>query len=539
MGGIGASRVPEADGSARCPGAWETLAHVGLIIAVCGGFDALFLHHGIGWLFDEGWPLYAAMQLHQGGTLYGDVFFLFPPGHVLPAWIAYALDPPGVVLARGFYALFDIALCVAIYGLGRQLMAAPFALWAALALALAAPRSHLLHLLFGYRYLVFSVLALLAASQRWRGRGPHWMGIAGVCCGLALVFRLTPAFAVSCGIGTAVLLSSSWRDALRDLALYGAGIAIVVLPVAGWLAAGAGLEAAWSQAVSRILPLQAAQSLPIPELHWLPTHWSRADITEWFVAAQFVLYPALFVAYAAGLVANRLRTGRDFAHPLLLAVVVWGAVYALRAIGRSDEHHLVTALPPALLLLAHALGLPFGGRAAPPRYAAWCSSALLLAVWIGLQGSDLFLDRRVRGIHPLGSLAGHVSVPNARHARRIDASVERIRRLSQPDELILDLSHAPLMYVLTDRRGPGYGDVVTPGVFADPDDEQAFVERLERNPPVLVLWPRVPFDGLRERSLDAHAPRLAEWVRANYRPTMSGEYREILLRRSHGVGGGQ
>ena len=36
------------------------------------------------------------MRLHDGGTLYDDVFFVFPPGHLLSAWIAYALDPPGV-----------------------------------------------------------------------------------------------------------------------------------------------------------------------------------------------------------------------------------------------------------------------------------------------------------------------------------------------------------------------------------------------------------------------------------------------------------
>ena len=65
---------------------------------------------------------------------------------------------------------------------------------------------------------------------RWRGAAPHWMGIAGACCGLALVFRLTPAFAVSCGIAVAALVASPWRSALRDLAVYALGIAIVALP---------------------------------------------------------------------------------------------------------------------------------------------------------------------------------------------------------------------------------------------------------------------------------------------------------------------
>jgi len=531
LGGIGAARVPEADGSARPSSAREILAQASLVAAVCAGFDALFIHHGIGWLFDEGWPLYAAMQLHAGGTLYDDVFFLFPPGHLLPAWLAYAWDPPGVVVARSLYALFDVALCLSLYALGRRLMTPAFASWAALALAVAAPRSHLLHLLFGYRYLVFSVLALLAASLRWSGRGRHWMGIAGLCCGLALVFRLTPAFAVGCGIVAAVLLSSPWRSALRDLGAYATGLAIGVLPVAAWLSAGAGLGAAWSQMVVRILPLQSAQSLPVPELHWLPASAGRGDIEAWFLGAQFALYPALFAGYAFALLRARLRDGRDFGQPLLLAVVVWGAVYALRVLGRSDEHHLASALPPALLLLAHALERLCASVGLAGRRSTWAAAGLLLAVWVGLQGSDRYLDRRLRGVHPLAALDGAVSVPSRREARRIDASVARIRRLSRPDDVILDLSHAPLMHVLTGRRGPGYADVVTPGVFADPEDERRFLERLDRDPPLLVLWPRRPFDGRADRSLDVHAPRLARWVREHYYRTPAGEFHEILLRR--------
>jgi hypothetical protein len=407
-------------------------------------------------------------------------------------------------------------------------MSPPFALLAALALAVAAPSSHLLHLLFGYRYLVWSVLALLAASRRWRGGGRHWMGIAGACCGLALVFRLTPAFAVSCGIAVAALARAEWRSAWRDLCAYAAGVAAVALPVAAWLAGGAGLAAAWDQMVLRILPLQSAQSLPVPELRWLPASARREDVEAWFVGVQFLLYPALYLGYALRLLRARWRDGPGFGQPLLLALVVFGAVYGLRVLGRSDEHHLASALPPALLLLAHALERLF--RHGPlARLPAWAAVALLLSLWVGLQGSDRYLDERLRGVHPLRSLDGEVRIRSRRLAQRVDASVARIQRLSRPGDVVLDLSHAPLMHVLTGRRGPGHGDVVTPGVFADPEDERRFVERLERDPPALVLWPRRPFDGRPERALDVHAPRLARWVREHYYRTPAGEFHEILL----------
>jgi 4-amino-4-deoxy-L-arabinose transferase-like glycosyltransferase len=513
----------------------ELLWHILLIAGVSAAFESLFLHHGIGWLFDEGWPLYAAMQLHQGGILYGDVFFLFPPGHLLPAWIAYALDPPGVVLARIFYAGFNVSLCVALYLLARRITQPPFALLAALLLAVAAPRSHLAHLLFGYRYLVFSVLALLAFSARLRTGNRAWMVAAGLGAGVALFFRLTPAFAVSCGIGVAVMCTArDWRSWMRDWGAYALGMVAVLVPVLAWFAGGVGSEAVWDQAVMRILPLQSAQEKPIPDAV-LPTAWDRQLIYQWFVPVQYWLYPAVYAAYAVVLAWFWIRsvaTRRSFDHALLVAIVIWGGIYILRALGRSDEHHLTSALPPACLMLAHALGIAV--RAGPSRWAVaapWAASAIALAVWVLLQGSDLYLDPARRGIHPIRSLAGRVFTKDWSAAKLLDRSVKRIEQLTRPDQTVLDLTHSPLIYVLAKRRGPGFADVVTPGVFADPEDEREFVEHLKRNPPALVLWPKHSFDDMRSRSLEVQTPLLSKWVGENYVRVDGRGFREIALKR--------
>lgn len=513
--------------------------HVALIVIASGAFESLFIYHGIGWLFDEGWPLYAAMQLHAGGVLYGDVFFLFPPGHLLPAWIAYGLDPPGVIPARFIYAAFNVALCVAIYGLGRRLMKPPFALLAALLLALAAPRSHLVHLLFGYRFLVFSVLALLAYDRRRRSGDRRWMGVAGLCTGVALFFRLTPAFAVSCGIAVAVLCADrDWRNWLRDLGPYVLGLSAVLIPVLLWFAAGVGIEAVWDHAVLRILPLQSAQSKAIPAMVF-PGSWDRTLVYEWFVAFQYWLFPILYLAYAATLGTQWFRSfcrRVPFEQPLLIAVVIWGGVYMVRALGRSDEHHLVTALPPVCLLLAHSLSLAVErvsagtNRGMSRRIAVWASCSISLACWVVLQGSDLYLDVFERGVHPLRALDEKVLIRDYEKAEQLDRSVTRIRALSRPDERVLDLTYSPMIYVLANRRGPGYADVVTPGVFADADHERAFVERLEREPPALVLWPKQPFDGLASRALEVHASQLSSWIFANYESSgRSDRTREIIM----------
>ena len=70
-----------------------------LVLAVSIGYESLFPYYGLN-VIDETWPLYTAMRLEAGGVLYDDAFWVFPPGHLLSAWIAYVLDPPGIVLAR-------------------------------------------------------------------------------------------------------------------------------------------------------------------------------------------------------------------------------------------------------------------------------------------------------------------------------------------------------------------------------------------------------------------------------------------------------
>lgn len=203
--------------------------HLAIVLVVSGLYESLFLRRGLN-LMDEGWPLYAAMQLHAGRTLYDEVFWVFPPGHLLPAWIGYAVDPPGIVAARAMYAGFAVALCLAVYLLARRLMPPPYALLAALMVAVAAPMSHWYQLLFGYRFLVLSVAALLCFARRLETDRAGWMLLAGAFAGAALCFRLTPAFAVTAAIGVGTLAGSRrWRDWLRDAGGYGAG----VLAVAG------------------------------------------------------------------------------------------------------------------------------------------------------------------------------------------------------------------------------------------------------------------------------------------------------------------
>lgn len=527
------STKPDGQRPRRDPLWWHLL----LIVALSAGYESLFLHHGLNWL-DEAWPLYAAMQLHDGGVLYDDVFFVFPPGHLLSAWLAYAIDPPGVVLARAFYGAFNVALCAALYLLGRRLMPASFALLAASMLALANPISHIRHYLFGYRYLVFSVLALLAFATRLRSGDQRWMLVVGALVGVAFCFRLTPALALigALGLGTLVSARSGrefWNDAVR-LAL---GFAIVVAVVTGWLLREVDLATLWREVVVRPVSMTNLQSRPVPELGLLDFAWGRKHVNRWFVAVQFRAYPALYAGYIVALVGlwirSRLRPGR-FEHALLLTLVVWGGVFFLRSLGRSDQAHLDSTLPPTCLLMAHLLylvlprprarGAPGATRGAWIRGLAWSGA---LAVWLALHGSLEYLKLPHRQEYAFKSLDGVVSTTGVRF-RELDELIMRVRRESSPGDRIFDLSYSPIIYVLAPRLGPGHADVVLPGTFMDEDEQLALLDGLQRDPPALVVMPTYPFDRIDERGVHQTASLVVDWILRDYELLARSENYRLL-----------
>jgi len=493
--------------------------HVGLVVVASAWWEALYLHHGLNAL-DEGWPLYAAMQLHEGGRLYREVFWVFPPGHVLPAWIAYALDPPGLVGARAIYAAFTVALCASLYVLGRRLMSPGYALLGAGLLAISTPVSHHSQLLFGYRYLVFAVLALWLFSERLHTGDRRWLVAAGACTGIALLFRLSPAGAAAAGVGVGILAAHrSWRELWGDGLHFAAGLVLVAAPAVLWLAHGVGLETLWREAVVRPMVMTDLQSKPVPALG-LPPSWDRALVRMSFVTVQFRLYALLFLGYTAVLGIRwirDLRAGRPFPHPLLLATAVAGGVFFVRALGRSDEPHLDSALPPACLLLAHAasagasrLGLGTLGRGA--------LGVALFGAWIMASAADRYLAPSLRGSIPVETLGGETAIRRDSIWRPFDRLVRIIQREVPPDAPLLDMTSSPLLHVAAGRRAYGGPDVIMPGTFLDAAEERAALEKLRRSPPALIVTSRTPFDDRPERGIDRTAPRITGWVRESYRP---------------------
>jgi hypothetical protein len=479
--------------------------HIALLIAVSAGYEYQFIRRGLN-VRDEGWPLYAAMQMHAGGTLYDDVLWVFPPGHVLPAWLGAWLDPPGIEFTRIIYGGFVVVLVVALYALGRRLMPPSFALLGALLLAVAAPRTHMMHAIYGYRYLVFGVLALLAFDRRLTTGNSRWMLAAGLSTGIGFYFRYDAASAVVVAMAIGVIVSDrSPRVWLRDGLWYAGGGMLVALPVLVWFGSSVGLPRFFYEAA--IHPLQMLQALPVPELG-LPMQVTRGALVSFFVNLEFRIYALLYLAYAVWLawkLQRAVREGRRFEDALLLVTVVWGGIFFIRSFGRADEPHLDSAIPPVCLLLAHAAHLAY--RRWPKRFAETAIVVGGFVLWIYVLGVDMMFD------YPY-SMPGPASKDSVTWSQQ--KRIDKILQWSKPGDRVLDLTASPMLLVVSDRLGPGYRDVVMPGTFVKPEEEARLIALLEASPPPLVLWPLVVFDEMPERSIRKIAPAVVKWVLARY-----------------------
>jgi hypothetical protein len=514
----------------------QILGHVALILALSLAYEVYFLTLGPNPV-DEGWPLYAAMRLHRGGTLYDDVFWVFPPGHLLPAWIGYAVAPPGLYVTRAIYSLFNTALCVSLYFLGRRLMPPGFALLAALCAAVCAPNSHEYHLLFGYRYMVFSVLALLAFDRGLRSPRGAWMLLSGAAAVLGFCFRIDPGISAAGGIGLAVIPArTEWRARLRDWALLAAGGLAVLLPTLAIWSRHVGLGRLVTEVWIRPFAMNRLQDLPYPPIEWLG--FGRIGIAEIFESLLYFMPWLLFALYAAFLVPGAVRAVRrrePFRHTLLLATLVWAALFFVRSIRRADIAHVDSALPPVCLMAVHGLWTAFswlrerpGLTALRARRAPTLVCAGAFAFWVFAIGPDVYWREADLGVH-LAQLGRIARLQDPEIPNPIYRDVKTIRRLSAPDAEVLDLSCAPVLFPLSDRLGPGYADIFMPGTFLSDAEEEAYLERLRAHPPALAVMPLAPFDGLEERAVEHVFPRITAWVEANYEPAKASGDRLVMV----------
>lgn len=198
------------------------------LVVVCAAFHLWRLNQTPGWDPQEGYNLDLAWNLLHGRlrlfALRQD-FAQHPPLFYFQLALAIRLFGYGIVAARALSALYAILSCAALLLVGRRMLGAGPALWAASVYTVAPVM--LANTRWGYSY---NLLALVGLAVLWLGwealtapdaaRGRRWLYLAAVIAGIA-------AYCDYVGVAWIALvalvgLKWGWRPALAALGI-GAG----------------------------------------------------------------------------------------------------------------------------------------------------------------------------------------------------------------------------------------------------------------------------------------------------------------------------
>jgi tetratricopeptide (TPR) repeat protein len=174
-----------------------------------------------------------ARQIAGGDWIGHDVFYQAP---LYPYFLGvlYSLIGRSLLAVRLVQACIGAASCVLLGLAARRLFAARVGLVAGLALAVYAPAIFFDALIQKSVLDVFFIcvsLWLVAAVVAGRSRPRTWLALGLAMGGLSLTRENALVF-IAVIIGWALVRAVPWRDRMRTAALFVAGLAIVLLPVA-------------------------------------------------------------------------------------------------------------------------------------------------------------------------------------------------------------------------------------------------------------------------------------------------------------------
>jgi hypothetical protein len=378
-----------------------------LLIALA--FIALFLHTWLKWpdpLVDFGIQLYTPWQLSQGKVLYRDVASLYGP---LSSYFNAAL-----------FKLFGASLLTLVFAnaaLFALLLTLLYRIAAALANRLAATAGCLLVLcLCGFNQyttvanynficpysheathgLLLTTAAFYAFMRFTHTRRPLFLGLAGLCTGLAALTKPEPSLVslLLClaGFTLTILANPAQRPRAPKLAaLLAASIAapplVALLLFSLALPLPDALHAALNAWTSALDP--ALRNMPAYQ-EWMGTRNFSSHLRELLTSA--LIDAAVLVAiYFLSRLTARLPAARK--HPRL-AVALLAAIVALPLFPASDflfTFGFARPLPLALLLLALAAALPAWKRRADPH----ASLRWLFLLFAALYPLRIFFNTRI------------------------------------------------------------------------------------------------------------------------------------------------
>ena len=474
-----------------------------------------FLHGPI-W-GDEGFLALGAERVLQGQIPNRDFVSLQPPLSFYVVAAAFAAFGTNLVVLRSLGLALALAVGLAGYALALRYARPATAALATAPLAvcgLALQKYVPFAVWFGVLFSLLAGALLLAAARRGR---LAWAAAAGVCTALALLSRHDQGFYLCLASALFLALRGLARGkaplppdpmeaadpGARPLGLaWLAGLGTASLPpLALWLATGS-FAPAFEQLV--VFPL---------------TRYAETSAIEWpGLGARGAWLPTLFyyapLAAIAGLAVDCVRRfrARGPADARLAErgfLLVLTALFYAQVATRSDLFHLVIALPPCFVALAHGFESLRG--ALRRRF----SDAAAIGLLIGLSGALIGLTAP-HFLAPLEEDARPVDVPRGGvwlsefEAQRIERLARFAARRVPEDASVLALPYQPIVNFLLDRRSPTRWLYLWPGDQTQVDHARLIAEA-EADPPALVILDR-------PERLRGYAPELVAWVEARYAP---------------------
>jgi hypothetical protein len=533
------------------------------ILFVCGSLS-LFIAIRIPLnYYDEGLTLLNATRVMQGDIPYHDFWTLYAPGHFYALAALFRVVGPDVLAARVLDTVCRIALALLVYWVGKGMTSR----WAAV-----GPYA-LVTLWLGaigfYSYPIFPALAfclsvLLSLFRYFDTGRRRWLALAGMLAGMAAIVRLDfGAYAI---LGTAIgvlvfhigqagaddaRVGQRIRAAAKAGLLFAAGVAIVAVPVYGYLILKSGFGEVWSDLI--LFPattFRAMRALPKPTLIPDWTRFQSESYEDWVrFYLPLAIYGASVVVAIGSLIRSRHRGANRPATQAaqLMATAGMGAGLFLQATGRYEALHVL----PSSILAALAAGallyrIPMRqwarrGWVRPIAFAVPLAALACLALARPYVLHFTELLGSAANYQPLGCLSSAAGFASSlQRAGCIPVgpdqtlAVEFIRARTRPDEAIFvgNPRHDRIVvndlgfYFLADRRCPTRYCELHPGVATTLPVQREIVQNLVSKSVRWVVIARVwdPSEP-NASAISSGVTVLDEFIRANYAPLVEfGDY---------------
>jgi hypothetical protein len=512
-------------------------------------------------VYDEGLRLYGAQRILAGDLPYRDVFTYYGPAQFYWPALLFRLFGTQVLVARVGNLFFGAVAAAALFALCRSAaLPVRWSLMPVVALLVPLYRGDLLYACDPAFSLVLAAGAVLTGtSAPTRGlvpRGCLRCLAAGLLVGLAALFRQDvgaygAVAAVVIQVGIAVSRPGRrqrWvglAAVARSLGCLALGIALVVGPVYGLLAAGG---------VWRVL--EALVVFPATSLAYrdLPYSYELRRLYWSLRAMESIGPPAVVQAVRAGVLLTPfvgLGAVLSLALPLvrratlemegrarvLLFVLTLALGLSMYALGRSDFYHVyplhVLCVCATSLILASVLE-----RRAGSWEARLLSASLSVLIGVALVGMSVAQRSAVAGYAPLGlARATGIVVPEqlaglSRAVADIDA------KDSDPRILVASMRHdrvhdnAVILYFLSGRASGTYFHDFIPGLTTTQAVQERIVAELRRNNVrTIVVWKGVLPEEPNLSAVSSHVFVLDDFLRSEFVPVRDTDDYRILVRR--------